>query len=131
MISRIILSSALLVSLAPGPQVRDPAAWVDTRIGSANGGNTFPGADLPFGMVQWSPETTRGDATRAAAPGGYPYAATKTRGFSLPLLWGSGWGGARGDTPFMPTLGTVKSGASADRTDRLYASRFAHANETA
>src|SRR5580704_11151616 len=37
--------------------VADPAALVDTRTWTSGGGNTFPGADVPFGMVQWSPDT--------------------------------------------------------------------------
>src|SRR5581483_5189052 len=131
MITRLILGTALVASIAAGPAGRDPASWVDTRIGSANGGNTFPGADLPFGMVQWSPETTRGDATRAAAPGGYAYDATRIRGFSLTHVSGTGCRGASGDIPFMPVVGSVKSSPSADSTDRLFAARFAHANETA
>jgi predicted alpha-1,2-mannosidase len=104
---------------------------VDTRIGSAGGGNTFPGAVVPFGMVQWSPETTRGDATRTTAPGGYAYAATKIRGFSLTHLSGTGCAGASGDVPFMPYVGAVESSPSADADDSVYASRFSHANETA
>jgi len=48
--------------------VTDPVSYVDPFIGTANGGNTFPGAVVPFGMVQFSPETTRGDATRRPAP---------------------------------------------------------------
>jgi len=86
-----------------------PAGEVDPLIGSAGGGNTFPGAVVPFGMVQWSPETTRGDATRAAAPGGYAYEARRVRGFSLTHLSGTGCRGASGDVPFMPHSGEVGS----------------------
>ena len=131
MIVRLIVMAGLLAALAPAPIMRTPADWVDTRIGSANGGNTFPGADLPFGMVQWSPETTRGDSTRAAAPGGYAYDVTRIRGFSLTHLSGSGCRGASGDIPFMPIVGALKTSPSADTNDRAYAYRFAHANETA
>jgi hypothetical protein len=31
-----------------------PSAYVNPLIGSRNGGNTFPGAVVPFAMVQWS-----------------------------------------------------------------------------
>jgi len=31
---------------------------VQPLSGTASGGNTFPGAVLPFGMVQWSPDTS-------------------------------------------------------------------------
>jgi len=115
---------------APEP-VADPAALVNPLIGSANGGNTFPGAVTPFGMLAWSPETTRGDHTRTAAPGGYAYDATRIRGFSLTHLSGTGCRGASGDVPFMPHVGPLRGSPSADTADRVYAQRFAHANETA
>ena len=115
---------------APAP-VTDPAARVNPLIGTANGGNTFPGAVVPFGMLAWSPETTRGDHTRTAAPGGYAYDATRIRGFSVTHLSGTGCRGASGDVPFMPHVGPLRESPSADTTDRLYAQRFAHANETA
>ncbi len=111
--------------------VADPASLVDPLIGTANGGNTFSGAVVPFGMVQWSPETTRGDHTRAAAPGGSAYDATRIRGFSLTHLSGTGCRGASGDVPFMPIVGPMTTSPSADKTDRVYATRFAHANERA
>ena len=111
--------------------VSDPASYVDPFIGTANGGNTFPGAVLPFGMVQWSPETTRNDATRRPAPGGYQYDATTIRGFSLTHLSGTGCRGASGDVPFLPYSGEVRSSPSADAQDRTFASRFSHANEVA
>ncbi len=111
--------------------VTDPVSYVDPFIGTANGGNTFPGAVVPFGMVQFSPETTRGDATRRPAPGGYQYDATTVRGFSLTHLSGTGCRGASGDVPFMPYSGDVRSSPSSDSQDRIYTSRFSHANETA
>ena len=116
---------------AAGVPAAGPAAWVEPRIGTANGGNTFPGAVLPFGMVQWSPETTRGDATRVAAPGGYAYDATRVRGFSLTHLSGTGCRGASGDVPFLPYAGEVMSSPQADAADRTFADRFSHANEAA
>src|ERR1051326_9380697 len=49
--------------------------YVNTFVGTDNDGNTFPGATVPFGMVQWSPDTT--------AAGWYNYPDTKIRGFCL------------------------------------------------
>ena len=86
---------------------RDPVSQVNPLIGTAGGGNTFPGAVLPFGMLSWSPENTRGDMTRAAAPGGYHYDVLRIRGFSLTHLSGTGCRGASGDIPFMPHVGDV------------------------
>lgn len=108
-----------------------PAAAVNPLIGSANGGNTFPGATLPFGMLQWSPENTRGKHNRTAAPGGYLYSATRIRGFSLTHLSGTGCAGASGDIPFMPVTRAVTDSPSIDNDDSRYASDFSHANEHA
>jgi predicted alpha-1,2-mannosidase len=129
----IIAGAALAAGAWPADQdlVTDPVAYVDPLIGTAAGGNVFPGAVVPFGMVQWSPETTRGDHTRAAAPGGYAYDATRIRGYSLTHLSGTGCRGASGDIPFYPHVGQMRGSPSSDSTDRAYAARFAHANETA
>ncbi|MGH8307978.1 MAG: glycoside hydrolase family 92 protein, partial [Gammaproteobacteria bacterium] len=108
-----------------------PAAEVNPLIGSANGGNTFPGATLPFGMLQWSPENTRGKHNRVAAPGGYQYGAMRIRGFSLTHLSGTGCRGASGDVPFMPVTLPITRSPSADGTDQYYASDFNHTDEHA
>jgi|GEM_PF-86103 len=109
----------------------DFASWVEPRIGSAHGGNTFPGAVVPFGMLAWSPETTRGNHLRTTAPGGYAYDTTKIRGFSLTHLSGTGCAGASGDVPFMPIVGEPSASPSLDAKDEMFAHRFAHANEIA
>ena len=110
---------------------RSPATAVNPLIGSANGGNTFPGPMLPFGMLQFSPESTRGKHNRTAAPGGYQYQATRIRGFALTHLSGTGCAGASGDIPLMPITVPVTSSPAADATDARYASNFSHADETA
>src|SRR5262245_29442794 len=109
----------------------DPTISVNPLIGTAHGGNVFPGAVLPFGMASFSPENSRGNQTRTAAPGGYRYDATKIRGFSLTHLSGTGCAGASGDIPFFPYAGDVTTSPSADTTDAVYASTFTHANEVA
>lgn len=98
---------------APGA---DPASLVNPFIGTSNGGNTFPGADAPFGMVQWSPDTTS-----RPTGGGYYYGNSAITGFSLTHLSGPGCGAA-GDVPVLPTTGPVDPAA----TDS-----FAHADESA
>ncbi|MDI1461136.1 RICIN domain-containing protein [Catellatospora sp. KI3] len=50
----LILGSPVAIPAAP---VADPAAIVNPFLGTSHEGNTFPGADAPFGMVQWSPDT--------------------------------------------------------------------------
>lgn len=132
----MFLCAALLTAIfctggAIATTPRPPAAWVNPLIGSRNGGNTFPGATLPFGMLQWSPENTRGKHDRTAAPGGYQYDAKRVRGFSLTHLSGTGCAGASGDIPFMPVTIPVTTSPSADATDARYASDFSHADERA
>jgi putative alpha-1,2-mannosidase len=109
----------------------DPTTFVNPLIGTANGGNVFPGAVLPFGMAAFSPENSRGNATRTAAPGGYRYDATRIRGFSLTHLSGTGCAGASGDIPFFPYVGEVTTSPQLDATDAIYASTFSHAGEVA
>ncbi|GGM12230.1 alpha-1,2-mannosidase [Streptomyces fumigatiscleroticus] len=118
-------------SATPSGLVKDPTAYVDPLIGTRNGGNVFPGAVAPFGMLSWSPENTRGDATRTAAPGGYHYDATRIRGFSLTHMSGTGCAGGSGDIPFFPYAGEVTSSPASDTKDAVYAAGFSHADERA
>ncbi|MGW2488858.1 GH92 family glycosyl hydrolase [Streptomyces sp. NPDC001606] len=111
--------------------VADPTAYVDPLIGTRNGGNVFPGAVVPFGMLSWSPENTRGDATRTAAPGGYQYDAPRIRGFSLTHMSGTGCAGGSGDIPFYPHAGEVTSSPASDTGNAVYASDFSHSDERA
>lgn len=122
---------ALAATAAPAGLVKDPTPYVDPLIGTRNGGNVFPGAVVPFGMLSWSPENTRGDATRTAAPGGYQYDATRVRGFSLTHMSGTGCAGGSGDIPFFPYAGEVTTSPASDTKDAVYASDFTHADETA
>lgn len=96
--------------------VSDPASLVNPFIGTSNAADDFPGADTPFGMVQWSPDTPS-----RPAGGGYEYDDSSITGFSLTHIAGPGCGAA-GDIPVLPTVGTVDTGA----TDA-----FSHSNESA
>ncbi|HEX4862478.1 MAG TPA: GH92 family glycosyl hydrolase, partial [Acidimicrobiales bacterium] len=120
--TRLVLAGLLLSTLAGiGVQARateitaaspgaiNTASYVNPFIGTGSGGpnvgqiDTFPGASAPFGMVQWSPDTTsRPDG------GGYAYADRATTGFSLTHLSGSGCP-VFGDVPFLPVDGSVPS----------------------
>ncbi|MFD5862511.1 GH92 family glycosyl hydrolase [Streptomyces chartreusis] len=122
---------ALAAPTAPPDLVQDPTPYVDPLIGTRNGGNVFPGAVTPFGMLSFSPENTRGDATRTAAPGGYHYDATRIRGFSLTHMSGTGCAGGSGDIPFFPYAGEVTSSPASDTKDAVYASDFSHSDESA
>src|ERR1044071_812264 len=109
---------ALLLSLAPAVSAQTRAArgrsmkqtasasnsvgltrYVNPFIGTADSplpdylggnasGNTFPGATLPFGMVQFSPDTENGFGPEDR--GSYVYRDTSIRGFSLTHLSGPG-----------------------------------------
>ncbi|MCX4885446.1 GH92 family glycosyl hydrolase [Streptomyces sp. NBC_00847] len=90
---------------------------VNPFIGTENEGNTYPGAAVPFGMVQFSPDT--GHNT------GYDYSQNHIRGFSLVHLSGVGCG-LGGDLPVLPTTGDVT------QTDNArYEAEFSHDDETA
>jgi predicted alpha-1,2-mannosidase len=95
-------------------------------LGGNGSGNTFPGATLPFGMVQWSPDTEKGFGKDER--GSYLYADTSISGFSLTHLSGPGCP-VFGDVPVMPFVGELKSSPAADPS--LYLAKFSHANEKA
>ncbi|MBS2963113.1 GH92 family glycosyl hydrolase [Actinocrinis puniceicyclus] len=83
----------------------DPARLVDTRTWTTNGGNTFPGAIVPFGEVQWSPDTM----PDRNAGGGYAYGDSALTGYSLTHVSGPGCGAA-GDVPILPLTGALTGG---------------------
>jgi predicted alpha-1,2-mannosidase len=124
----------LAAPLVPGiAQVPTPssASEVNTFIGTANGGNVFPGATMPFGMVQFSPEATPVNPRRPiAAPGGYEDKATALRGFSLTNVEGWGCAGGSGDVPLMPTTDDITTSPSTDFR-HAYSAPFKHADEQA
>jgi predicted alpha-1,2-mannosidase len=103
--------------------VLQPENDVNPFVGTAADGNTFPGATMPFGMIQWSP--TSGFAEHA---GGYVYGDNVIRGFGLNHLSGPGCP-ILGDVPIMPWVGAVTSSPAADK--KAYSAKFSHANETA
>lgn len=78
---------------------------VDTRTWTTAGGNTFPGADVPFGMVQWSPDTMPNNN----AGGGYSFGDEELWGYSLTHVSGPGCGAA-GDVPILPMTGPLPAG---------------------
>jgi predicted alpha-1,2-mannosidase len=95
---------------------------VDTFVGTsgtATGGpiDTFPGADVPFGMVQFSPDTPSRNAG-----GGYEYSDHQIAGFSLTHLSGPGCS-VFGDFGILPATGDIP----ADPTSAMQP--FSHASE--
>ncbi len=106
--------------------IADPASMADPIDGTGTGRVTpgsvgeFPGADTPFGMIQWSPDTT---PNRAASGGGYSYADSHISGFSLTHLSGTGCA-SYGDIPVLPVSGPVGSTPEHD------VASFSHSNES-
>lgn len=90
-----------------------PAMWGDN--------NLFPGAVMPFGMIQWSADTGAG-----TKPGGYAYYDTQISGFSLDRLSGAGCPDG-GNFSFMPILG---EGQPPNGNRLAFATGFSHDNET-
>ncbi|EWM11040.1 alpha-1,2-mannosidase [Kutzneria sp. 744] len=124
----------------------DLAALVNPFVGAAAGqtpetnsyaGDTFPGADVPFGMVQWSPDNPLEPKAPDGAgryfvrdrDSGYAWEENRLRGFSLTHFNGAGCGGAAGDLPFIPYAGPVTVSPAADQAH--YYSTFQHSNESA
>jgi predicted alpha-1,2-mannosidase len=127
------LIAALVAGVVLGPDSplqAYPLQVLTTNVqplnGTDNGGDEFPGAVAPFGMMQWSPDTTPEES------GGYVYSATQIVGFGLDHLSGAGcdYGG---DVAFTPILGTpaASPGSSTSNGRNAFASTFSHADETA
>ncbi len=100
------VNSSADASVTSAAGVADPASLVNPLLGTSNGGNTFPGADTPFGMVSWSPDTPS-----RPQGGDYSYPDNVVTGFSLNHISGPGCG-AMGDIPVLPTVGTVDGTAT-------------------
>ncbi len=121
------LGTATAAAVRPSSLVSDPSSLVNpiagTGAGTANPGaiGEFPGADLPFGMLQWSPDTT---PNLAMAGGGYSYADSAISGFSLTHLSGTGCA-VYGDVPILPTVGPIGNSPATTTTS------FSHSNEHA
>lgn len=101
-----------------GESLPRPYEAVNLFIGTDAGGNTFPGATMPWGMIQWGPDTR--------ADGWYHYADETIRGFSLTHISGAGCP-VYADVPILPWTGEVKTPAASGD----YALAFSHAREEA
>ena len=91
----------------------DPFAGTQPGPHTFGGGHNFPGASVPFGMVQWSPDTTPPDRHS----GGYDYRDYHVKGFSLTHLSGAGCA-LYGDFPFLPTTEPLDGSPAAARAPR-------------
>ena len=118
----------LACAFAAFAQTADYTRYVNPFIGTGGHGHTFPGATVPFGMVQLSPDT-RTDNWDGSS--GYYYADSVIYGFSHTHLNGTGIPDLC-DILFMPTLGEPQFEAQdGEKSVNGYASKFSHANEKA
>jgi predicted alpha-1,2-mannosidase len=115
-----VLIFVALIGLLPAAAQTSPYDSVDPMIGTAGGGNTFPGATLPFGMIQWSPDT--------GSDAWYDYGAKRIYGFSLTHISGAGCP-VYGDFPVLPWPGDLTVSPHANRD--LYTQPFDHTHESA
>ncbi|MDR1406921.1 MAG: GH92 family glycosyl hydrolase [Tannerella sp.] len=131
---RLIFATCCLPLLAacsrPAGTGDGEQAWshVNLFIGAGGHGHTFPGATVPYGMVQLSPDTR---TTGWDGCSGYHYSDSSIIGFSHTHLSGTGIGDY-GDILFMPFRGDIKTEAGDERRpDSGYRSRFSHGDEKA
>ena len=107
---------------------RDLTKLVNPFVGTAKNGHTYPGATVPFGMVQVSPDT-RVEGWDACS--GYHYSDSTILGFSHLHLSGTGVADY-GDILFMPTVGALRlQSGNPNRGLGGYRSRFRHSEESA
>ncbi|WP_375492809.1 GH92 family glycosyl hydrolase [uncultured Jatrophihabitans sp.] len=120
LVAGLALATPASSSAAAPHAVGDPASLVNPLVGTSGAVDTFPGVDAPFGMLQWSPDTS----PDRPAGGGYEYDDSLISGFSLDHISGPGCG-AGGDIPMLPYVGDTGS-KPGDLTVP-----FSHSNETA
>ncbi len=118
---------------------QDPARYVNPFIGTQRMGHTFPGACVPFGAVQLSPDTDtvphnidgKYQSRAYEYCSGYQYDDKTIVGFSHTHLNGTGHSDL-GDILLMPVTGELKlNPGTADNPDSGYRSRFSHQREEA
>ena len=119
----IALTSLFLYSCTPTEkqEVKDYTQYVNTFIGAADNGHTFPGACCPFGMIQTSPVT---GAVGWRYCSEYVYEDSLAWGFTQTHLNGTGCMDL-GDILVMPVTGTRT------RAWNAYRSRFSKDKEAA
>jgi len=102
--------------------------YVDIRIGTGGHGHCYPGATVPYGMVQLSPDTYNKGWDWCS---GYNYSDDSIMGFSHTHLSGTGIGDML-DILVMPCTGAVKTeSGTREEPKRGYRSRFSHTDEHA
>jgi predicted alpha-1,2-mannosidase len=128
-----ILTFVLAIAFLSGCKKNQPisdslTAYVNPMIGTSSHGHTFPGATVPFGMVQLSPDTYNEGWDWCS---GYHYSDSSIMGFSHTHLSGTGRGELL-DVLMMPTTGAIQfEPGTKENPDGGYRSRFSHQSEIA
>ena len=118
-----------LVSVLPGmAQTEKLIDYVNPFVGTDGYGNVYPGAQIPFGGIQMSPDT---DSKYYDAASGYKYNHSTLLGFSLTHLSGTGIPDL-GDFLFIPGIGEMKlDPGTREEPEKGYRSRYSHEKEWA
>lgn len=112
-------------SVTPAQKDGPLISYVNTFIGTGGHGHTYPGATMPFGMMQLSPDT-RLDGWDGCS--GYHYSDSYIYGFSHTHLSGTGVSDY-GDILLMPTNRLVFNNGADGKPG--YRTHFSHENEIA
>lgn len=134
-----LLFVIFLSASAQSQKTENLVQYVQPIIGTQRMGHTFPGATVPFGMVQLSPDTdtipyeTNGhynpDVYKYCA--GYQYDDKTIVGFSHTHFSGTGHSDL-GDFLIMPTVGKLQlNPGTADNPGSGFRSRYSHKTEVA
>ena len=126
-IFKAICLAGILCCGSPAVHAADPAPYdcASPLVGTDTHGHAYPGAVVPFGMVQLSPDTR---TTGWDGCSGYHYSDATIQGFSHTHVSGTGVG-ALGDFLLMPTVGDVR--LEPGTPGKGYASNFSHSQELA
>ena len=118
-----------LVNILPGmAQTEKLIDYVNPFVGTDGYGNVYPGAQIPFGGIQMSPDT---DSKYYDAASGYKYNHSTLLGFSLTHLSGTGIPDL-GDFLFISGTGEMKlDPGTREEPEKGYRSRYSHEKEWA
>ncbi|MGJ5816528.1 GH92 family glycosyl hydrolase [Paludibaculum fermentans] len=129
---KLLTLSLILAATAAAAEPSVAYRSVDPFIGTGEDGHTFPGATVPFGMVQLSPDTQiRHFKQSYKWAAGYRHEDTTLLGFSHTHFSGAGHSDL-GDFLVVPISGRVQlEPQTADKPGLGYGSRFSHSSEIA
>jgi predicted alpha-1,2-mannosidase len=124
----LLLSLAIFALSLRAQSQKDFTRYVNPFVGTGAHGHTFPGATVPHGFVQLSPDTREANWDGSS---GYHYSDSIIYGFSHTHLSGTGIPDYC-DILFMPTTGAPQlSAKGGEKAENGYASKFSHQNEKA